>query len=75
MTDTQIKQLAEMVLIDNEKIEVIASILTQFIERKISEGDDFEGRALSLIHHIEQLSALDQAAATAREQMRKEFGL
>jgi hypothetical protein len=71
MTDAQLKTLAEMLLIHDEKIELIARILTNLIERKISEGDDFDGRANILLSSIEQLSAFDRDAAAARDQLRQ----
>ena len=75
MTDEQQKILASIVLNNSERIDVLASTVTNLIERMADAGDDFEGRANRLRSDAEQLAALAVAAEKEREELRKFFGL
>jgi len=75
MTDEQQKKLAAIVLLDNERICVLSSIVTRIIERLADSGDDFDGRANALRSDAEQLAAHAVAAMKEREELQKYFGL
>ena len=72
---SKIARVIELVMSHDEKLEHLSRILTNLIERQISEGDDFEGRANKLLSSIEQLAAHAQSSVELRAQIRKEWGL
>jgi hypothetical protein len=76
MTDSEkIKQLAEIIFIDNERLDVLGLQISELIQIRIADGGDVAGLENRLTHHAEQLSALFRDAATWRAEMRKVFGL
>lgn len=75
MTDEQLKELAEIVLSHERRLEMLTTIISNLIDRAANAGDDFGGRANKLRSEIEQLSADVELAKIARKQMRERLGL
>jgi hypothetical protein len=75
MTDEQQKTLAELVLVQDERICLLSGMIADIIDRMADSGVDFEGRANALRSDAEQLAAGDVDVAKEREKLRKYFGL
>jgi archaellum component FlaC len=75
MTDEQQKTLAELVLVQSERISVLSGMVANLIERMADSGEDFEGRANSLRSDAEQSDAGNADVAKEIERLRKYFGL
>jgi hypothetical protein len=78
MTDEQLKTLAELVLITDERLTVLESRLNNWIEISLSLFPKDSAAAQSaglLISGFEQSEALERDAKAAREQTREFFGL
>lgn len=74
MTDEQLKVLAELVLLHDERLAVAEGILHDLIEQNLDAGKDGPN-ANYLRHKIEQLAGLARDADKARELTRRYFGL
>ena len=75
MTDEQIKQLAQLAVLTDEKLHVFARLLTIVLEREVTFGDDFDGRVNALLKSLHQLTDIDDSAALLRARIRRELGL
>jgi hypothetical protein len=76
MTDSEkIKLLAEMVLTDNERLDVLHKTINNLIGIMIANDTDLAGWNNRLISDAEQISAAHRDAATWRAETRKVFGL
>jgi hypothetical protein len=78
MTDEQLKALAELTLINDERLTVLESSLNIWIEISLpmfSKDSAAAKRAGSLISGFEQKEALERDSKAARDQMRKFLGL
>lgn len=75
MTEKQLKMLAELVLINDERLTVLSEIQNQIIEETSDSNDAFAGVANRLRSWIEQSSALSRDSKFARDLFRKELGL
>lgn len=74
MTNQQLKVLAELVLVNDERLTVLSDLLMQVIndlENSLPE----HYYAGVLIHSREQLDALSEASKDSREKLRKFFDL
>ena len=74
MTDDQMKFLAEMTLLNDERIHVFSSTLHKLIEQQADAGK-FGENANSLRHSVEQAEALSRDADILRAKLRKAWGL
>ena len=74
MDEAHQKELAEMVLLLEERTTFLMDIVVGIIERDVESGK-FPERANVLRSSVEQLSAISRDTKAARDQTRKRFGL
>ena len=74
MTDDQLKTLAELSLLNDERLRVLSTTLNNLIERVVDAGN-FPERASLLRISSEHSQALSNAAESVSERLRKGWGL
>ena len=74
MTDDQLKTLAELSLLNDERLRVLSTTLNNLIERVVDAGN-FPERASLLRISSEQSQALSSDAESVSERLRKGWGL
>jgi hypothetical protein len=74
MSEDQLKLIAELILINDSKIDHLIKIVGHLLEENIKSGV-FSEQSNSLLSDLEQLTALSRDAEIARENMRKFLGL
>ena len=74
MTDDQLKTLAELSLLNDERLRVLSTTLNNLIERVVEAGN-FPERASLLRISSEHSQALSSDAESVSERLRKGWGL
>ena len=75
MTDSQFKELAELVLVNDKRLTLISGLVLTLVEQVVDAAPSGATHANLLRANIDQLSALSRDSLATHAEVRRRFGL